>query len=86
MKNRECARQSRLRKRETIEKLFKENAQLKKDVVFLRMRVKENICFQCKQKIVDNKEGPQIVQSNSISPVKKSSSLHYLCYYSLSVS
>ena len=65
MKNRECARQSRLRKRETIEKLFKENAQLKKDVVFLRMS---------KQKItvkVDNKEGPQIVQSNSISPMKK---------------
>ena len=74
MKNRECARQSRLRKRETIEKLFKENAQLKKDVVFLRMRLKENICYQCKQKItvkVDNKEGPQIVQSNSISPMKK---------------
>ena len=74
MKNRECARQSRLRKRETIEKLFKENTQLKKDVVFLRMRLKENICYQCKQKItvkVDSKEGPQIVQSNSISPMKK---------------
>ena len=48
LKNRECARQSRLRKKETIDKLFKENAQLKKEVSFLKSKLKENICIQCK--------------------------------------
>ena len=74
LKNRECARQSRLRKRETIDKLFKENAQLKKEVSFLKSKLKENICIQCKNKL-ENKTGEtnknHLVQNNIASPLKK---------------
>ena len=74
LKNRECARQSRLRKRETIDKLFKENAQLKKEVSFLKSKLKENICIQCKNKL-ENKTGESnknhLVQNNITSPLKK---------------
>lgn len=70
LKNRECARQSRLRKRETIDKLFKENAQLKKEVSFLKSKLKENICILCKNKLKESNRN-HLVQNNLVSPLKK---------------